>query len=321
MKYASFLAPKIEEYIQFRRASMRWNDSYSNNMRSFDAYCANRYPNADTLTDEMVSGWCKTKPTERRKSCRSRIYCVIGFVHYLNEQHGANLTEVEAPKREPRNYVPHAYTKEELSRFFAQCDRINIWGGPTFERKRKNLTIPVIFRLLYSTGIRPIEVRMLKRDDVHLDNGVVGITISKGYDQRYVVLHDTMLALMAQYDQMISVICPDRAYFFPNGNDGPIHARWLNDWFRSIWAKVSDASCRPYDFRHNYAIQNINNWLSAGLSYHQKLVYLSKSMGHRDVEGTRYYYSLVPIMAELLERQAGASFDDLIPEVQNEESV
>jgi integrase len=82
-----------------------------------------------------------------------------------------------------------------------------------------------------------------------------------------------------------------------------------------VWANTSDSYSRQYDFRHNYAIQNINNWLSAGLSYHPKLVYLSKSMGHRDIEGTKYYYSLVPMMAEILEQQTGATFNDLVPEV------
>ena len=129
MKYVSFLAPQIDEFIQFRRASMRWNNSYSANMRMFDAYCVRQYPNTTVLTNEMVSEWCRKRSTETRSSCRSRIYCVIGFVNYLNNHHGASLTEIEAPKREPRNYVPHAYTKEELSRFFVECDRFSrIYG-------------------------------------------------------------------------------------------------------------------------------------------------------------------------------------------------
>lgn len=321
MKFTSFLAPQIEDYILFRKASMRWNDSYSANMRSFDAYCVKQYPNTTVLTDKMVSGWCERNPTEKRNSCRARIYCVIGFVDYLNNHHGANLTEVVPPKREPRNYVPHAYTQEKMDTFFAECDRIKISSGPISERKRKHLTIPVVFRLLYSTGMRPVEVRMLKRADVRLDNGVVGIEVSKGYDQRYVVLHDTTLALMVQYDRLISSVCPNRTHFFPGEGDSCMPARFLTDVFRRIWLNVSDAYSRPYDFRHNYAIQNINSWLNAGLSYHQKLVYLSKSMGHRDVDGTRYYYSLVPVMAEVLEQQAGASFNELIPEVHNEESI
>lgn len=62
------------------------------------------------------------------------------------------------------------------------------------------MTLPVFFRLLYSSGIRTTEAVLLERDDVNLENGVVSIKRGKGYDQHYVVLHDTMLPLMRIYD-------------------------------------------------------------------------------------------------------------------------
>lgn len=320
MKYASFLAPQIKEFIRFRTASMRWCYSYENSLHAFDSYCVKMHPNATVLSDEIVSEWCRKRPAETRNSCRARTYCVIGLVKYLNSKYGANLTEIEAPKRERRKYIPHAYTGDELKRFFAECNHPYL-NADDSSAKRQNLIIPIIFRLLFSTGMRTIEARMLKRNDVRLDSGVIGITVSKGYDQRYVVMHETMLTLIIQYDSLISKIFPNRTYFFPGDNDSCIQQKWLNAVFRKLWSKISDSKCRLYDFRHNYAIQNINNWLSAGLSYHPKLVYLSKSMGHRDIEGTRYYYALVPIMAEILDQQTGASFDKLIPEVQYEKSL
>jgi len=315
MKYVSFLAPQIEEFIRFRTASMCWSESYNAALHAFDSYIVKHYPGATVLTDEIINGWCDRRATETRNSCRSRIYCVIGLVKYLNENHGTVLAEIEPPRRENRKYVPHAYTKEKLDRFFAECDRPRPQNTAA-----QNLIIPAIFRLLYSSGMRPGEARMLKQADVCLDSGVVAITVSKGYDQRYVVLHDTALALMIQYDKLISKICPNRTYFFPGKNDDYLSRQWLGGVFRKLWSEVSDLRSVTYDLRHNYAIQNINNWISSGLSYHSKLVYLSKSMGHRDIEGTRYYYSLVPMMAEILEQQSGASFDELIPEVRHEES-
>lgn len=40
---------------------------------------------------------------------------------------------------------------------------------------------------------------MLRVDDVNLVQGVLNICHSKGPSQRYVVLHDTMLDLLARY--------------------------------------------------------------------------------------------------------------------------
>ena len=320
MNYISFLAPLIDEFIKFRTASMRWCDTYRLNLHSFDKHIVKHHPHATILTNDIVDEWCRKKPTETRNSCRTRIYCVVGLVRYLNQWHGANLAEVEVPRREPRKYIPHAHTDEELHRFFAECDQPYI-KKPMPDANRQNLIVAVIFRLFYSTGMRPFEVRMLKRADVCLDSGVVGIEVSKGYDQRYIVLHDTMLELMLQYDKVISKVCQDRSCFFPGEDDSFIAPEWLNTAFRKLWDKTNSAKCRLYDFRHNYAIQNINTWLSAGMSYHSKLVYLSKSMGHRDIEGTCYYYALTPAMAEIQEQKAGQSFNELIPEVRNEKNL
>lgn len=74
-----------------------------------------------------------------------------------------------------------------------------------------------------------------------------------------------------------------------------------------------------YDFRHNYAIRNINKWICTGFEFDDKLLYLSKSMGHRDIESTKYYYSLVPGLADILEDKTNADFEDIVPEVHYEE--
>lgn len=89
--------------------------------------------------------------------------------------------------------------------------------------------------------------------------------------------------------------------------------------FHKVWDSVNTENAVPYDFRHNYAIQNINSWLSEGFDFNDKFLYLSKSMGHTSLESTRYYYSIVPAMANIIEQKSGDSFDDIIPEVPDNE--
>jgi hypothetical protein len=43
-------------------------------------------------------------------------------------------------------------------------------------------------------------------------------------------------------------------------------------------------------------------------------------MGHSTLESTRYYYSLVPRIAEILEEKTGVDFESILPEVDYEES-
>lgn len=75
------------------------------------------------------------------------------------------------------------------------------------------MTVPVFFRLLYSSGMRTTEVRLLHRKDIDLQSGIIKIKQTKGHMEHYVVLHDTMLELMKIYDKAIEKLQPNRTYF------------------------------------------------------------------------------------------------------------
>lgn len=69
---------------------------------------------------------------------------------------------------------------------------------------------------------------------------------------------------------------------------------------------------------HNYAIENINSWMDDSFDFNDKLQYLSKSMGHRSIESTRYYYSIVPRLADTLRDKTEDGFNLIVPEVSYE---
>jgi integrase len=225
------------------------------------------------------------------------------------------VTEPTIPRKEPRTYLPHAFTETELRNFFAACDSIP--AKPASEEQlSRRITVPIFFRLLYSSGIRTNEARALKREDVDLDGGVLNIRYSKGHDQHYIVLHDSMLTLIKRYDIAIAKMYPDRTYFFPTKKGGFHTAGWVQKNFHEMWRQHNGGNPVPYALRHNYAIENINSWIGEGFEFNAKLLYLSKSMGHRVLESTKYYYSLVPALADIIEAQTDESA--VIPEVDYE---
>lgn len=162
------------------------------------------------------------------------------------------------------------------------------------------MTLPVFFRLLYSSGMRTTEAILLERDDVNLENGVVSIKRGKGYDQHYAVLHDTMLDLMRTYDGRMDELVPNRRVFFPTPDDKPHPPAWVTYHFRVLWQSCNSSHAIPYELRHNYAIENINSWTHQGFAVHDKLLALSKSMGHRQIGSTLAYYSLTPAISDIM---------------------
>lgn len=315
-KFHSFLADQMDEFTAFRRISGNWNESsYELNLMLFDTFIAKNYPYACVLSQEMADAWCAKRDTEKNNSCRSRIYVAVSFIKYLKERGYTDIHLPEIPRKEKRNYIPHAFTDAELKDFFHECDSLSVYHN-SLPNKLHKIIIPVFFRLLFSSGIRTNEARLLKRSDVSLDNGVIHITDSKGHDQHYIVMHDSMKELMQKYDTAADKLIPNRIYFFPSMHDTPHPKGWVSWNFNTLWTKISNAHATAYELRHNYAIHNINKWTDTGFGFEDKLLYLSKSMGHRSIEETKHYFSIVPVLSDILSEKTGVSMDEIIPEVE-----
>lgn len=210
--FKSGFSDLLEKFVSHRNAAGSWCHSYATNLKCFDAFCAEGYP-GQRLSQDMADIWCAKRDTETSGSCRSRTFVVHSFIRYLRERGLTDVKEPPLPKYQTIQYVPHAFTHEELSRFFDECDHLTVKSKNCFESALKKITCPVIFRLLYSSGIRTTEARFLQRTDVDLTHGVLNIQKSKGTDQHYVALHPTMTDLLKRYDLAADKLLPDRTFF------------------------------------------------------------------------------------------------------------
>ena len=185
----------------------------------------------------------------------------------------------------------------------------------------RKITCPAFFRLLYSSGIRTTEARLLGRGDVDLEHGVLNIRKSKGYDQHYVALHPSMVEVLRAYDAAAEKLQPGREWFFQSSKGGHYCREWVADNFRALWrgANGDAGPVVPYDLRHHYAIENISSWDCDAFEASDKLHRLSKSMGHRWTASTLYYYSIVPALADKLREKMEERFDATVPEVWDDE--
>lgn len=257
------------------------------------------------------------RDTESPESCRKRTSAARMFAAWARDR---GLTEAVATapprRRDAPDYAPHAFTRAELARFFDACDSIEPYMGRLESRLRK-IQCPAFFRLLYSSGMRTTEARMLRRVDVDLSTGVVSVVRSKGPDQHYVALHPSMLEVMRAYDAAADALQPDREWLFQSSRGG-FHGRsWVALNFRGLWelANGSADGVWAYQLRNNYVTENIGSWECDPLEQGDRLLWLSKSMGHRSVGSTLRYLSATPVLAGKLQRLTGESMDSIVPDV------
>ena len=315
--YTSAAAAQIDRFVTSRRAADSLCDSSEEYLHLFDAFCAREFPDADGLTQEMVDLWCVPRPTERANSCVSRCQSVVALVRFLRGRGETDVVPPELPRWQETGYVPHAFTDGELAEFFRLCDSYEADSRMDEARRLRTIyTVPVLFRLLWSSGIRTTEARLLRRERVDLTEGTLMIVEGKGKSERLVALHPSMLEIMRAYDTKMEEVMPGRAYFFPNEAGTCLTSDWVSSHFRKVWRQVSDERATPYMLRHQFCVTCINQLVGRGFEGLNDLEWVSKAMGHSSVDITiQSYYHIVPALAELLQERSGDRFDDIIPGV------
>lgn len=308
----------VESFFKYRHSSGINNPYEENRLRLFVHYCETIKPDSCEITQEMIDRWSMKRDSETAVSRNARICILVAFLRYLNKHLSYNYIIPERIKNSKSNYIPHSFTEEELAQFFEQCDNLPKIKGIQMSIKR--LVVPTFFRLLYSTGMRPIEARLLLRKDVNIEEGFIRINESKGGNQHYVALHHSMISILKKYDISINKIQPDRKFFFESSSGNPFNTRWVIRTFHQVWNKANGNKeyVIPYDLRHHYAITNINRWQNDGFDFNEKMLFLSKSMGHSSIEATLYYYSLVPRLASTIRKNTEKEFNNIVPEIDYE---
>ncbi|MBR2186420.1 MAG: tyrosine-type recombinase/integrase [Lachnospiraceae bacterium] len=286
-------------------------------LKSFDQYCIRHYPDETVLTEYLVMSWViREGKINTGTSSRAAAIRLLAVYIKLSGQDAYILPDRYFGKDRPRDR--YIFSDDELAALFAQIDAM----AESQKVPHSQLILPVLFRLIYTCGLRPKEGRELERRYINLDTGEILITNTKKKRERIVVMSDDMTALCHRYDQMRQFFYPDNPYFFPGSETGPIDEKWLNRSFSRCWKKVRpDLSEKDwprvtiYNLRHRFATYNVNRWLDEGKDMNAMLPRLRAYMGHYSLVETAYYIHLLP---ENLLKNKGidwASFADIIPEV------
>lgn len=303
----------LRDFVLYRQASQHWNAMYDYHLRCFDQFGSDNYPLSTGLTQEMVDRWCEKKDTETLSSCGKRIAFIPSLCRYASVVTHGRL-DLHAPvvsTISESTEMPHAFEDAELKNFFFACDNI-----PRLHKSKESLlrvmNVPAIFRLMFSSGLRTIEARELDREDVDFEQGIISIRRSKGMNEHRVALHPSALSYLQAFDDQMEEILPGRKAFFPNVTGGYNSSTWLDLNFMQAWYLYNRETAIPYDLRHNYAVTNINSWPADREAFNKNLVYLSRSMGHANVDSTMYYYHYTPAMARHIMSAKGSTFDNIV---------
>lgn len=306
---------QLEDFEAWRRACGRWGSADARRLRWFARHCEDTCPGATSLTQAALDEWCRHRDTESISSWASRTSQARAFAAWARDRGLTEAVPPSAPRVGPSEYVPHSFTDEELRRLFAAADSIVPRKGHPEDRVRK-IQCAALFRLLYSSGMRTTEARRLRRADVDLATGVICVRDSKGPDQHYVALHPSMTKVLAAYDEAVERLQPRREWFFESYGGGRLTADWVSRNFKKLWrvANGDPEGVVPYQLRSEYATRNVTSWDGDAFDAHDRLLWLSRSMGHRSTKSTLHYFSLTPAISDKILNATGGRMDEIIPD-------
>ncbi len=308
----------VEQFLAYKRAL---GFKYKNGqyyLRSFLTYAHSNNPTAQVPDKELVNGWCAG--AVGNPGCLYNMSTIIReFSKYLC-MNGYDHAYILPPKRgaqlEP--HLPHFFTFAEIKTFFEHCDKT----PKMKELPGRELVIPAIFRLLYCCGLRCREARILQYNDICLDGKYIDIKASKGRSRR-IFISDELANVLKRYDQQLTLVIPDRVYFFPRSQREPYKESFICANFNRIWKEAfphfnSPIKPRAFDFRHHFAYANLNRWAEQGKDVNVMLAFLMRYMGHSSIQSTLYYFHFVPEYFGAFAQKAQA-LESLVPEVPHEE--
>ncbi len=314
--FTSLFAKQMNNMLQYKEALGYSRSSYYKFLWNFDKFCIQYFPEESVLTQKLVMEWGRKRTGENINGVKRRLIAIREFGKYLNS---VDIMAYVIPSEmigSFKPFTPYIFTDLELSAFFQATDNI-----PAHKLSPlREITAPVLFRLLYCCGLRPNEIRNIKCCNMNLNTGELYINETKMHKDRTIVIAKDVLTLCNRYDDQVKIIYMNREYFFQSPNGNAYTANWIQNIFWKCWniAEIDNfygSRPRVSDFRHNYATRTLQKWLDEDRDLYVYLPYLSAYMGHSNFSETAYYIHLLP---ERLINSAGINwdkFDALIPEV------
>ena len=315
-EYRSGFANRIRAMMDQRAALGYATENYHHVYANFDRFCIANFPDETALTQEIAFAWCNNA---QGNADAKRAILIRNFGRYLlaEGEDAYIVPPMFFPYRKPA--LPYICTDAEIKRFFDATDRFpGDCRSPLLE-----YTIPVIFRLQYACGMRPQEVRTLRRADINFSDKSIYIADGKHYKDRKLAVDEYVMELCRKYDGIAESAVPGRTFFFQSpAGDKTYSSCWLSDSFARCWEMSGNGSkrnnCVPYSLRHRYATETLMRWLDEGRDLEAWIPYLSAYMGHASFTATYYYIHLLP---ERLSRLDYMRSNHIIPEVIDYEEI
>lgn len=318
VKLHSFLADKINDYINYKRAMARKFDNEEHSLRLLDRYLFKnqRIKTIRQLKPAIINDFLNSRQRANSQSYNLLLGIVRCFFNWLVSQEWIDRSPVTArPKKTTLQYVPFIFKNSEVMKLLKLASLLP--SKPNALHRSEIYSL--IFTLMYGMGLRVGEVSRLLKEDIDMDRKLLIIRNTKFSKNRLVPfgprLEIKLSIYMKQRETWSGPWKHDSPLFsFSDDYTLPIGKRTISRTFRLLLPKLhlsvppGVSQPRLHCLRHSFAVASLLRWYKSGLNPSRRLFHLSTFMGHADPSSTAWYLTITD---ELLQ-EANLRFERLI---------
>jgi len=311
------LADIIITFIQFKRSLGYIYKNEEGVLYRFSVFTMDYEISEHEVPLQLIEEWLKLRKNEKAQTQKTRVHCVLQMLNFASK-HGYRvhfpviMRKIHVPK-----YVPYIFTEKELEQFFYACDHIKYYSGTS-----RHHTIPILFRLIYSCGLRASEAANLKCSHVDFTGGVITVRSGKNGKDRLVPLSDSMAKNMEQFHQRYHDSNSKNKYFFRGKYISKLTRHKIYKWFRiclesaGIHHLGKGKGPREHDLRHSFCVHSLQKMQKQGKDLYASLPILSTYVGHASTNATQHYLRLTAEFFPDVMEQVSKRCSGIIPSVE-----
>lgn len=291
MKTKSIYGNHIENYISFRLLNNYKKESFLG-LYDFDAFLFENGYDSDELTKDIIDKWDERRPTETKVGQYHRIRTVRQFCRYLN---ACGVTAyISATFVRPEENIPFIFECEDIPDFFHCIDEYCM----TIQTEHYRYMVPVILRLMYTSGLRISEAVKLETEDLDLKKRRIYIRDSKNLKSRYAYISVSTADLLSRYIRRLKKNGLYIKWLFPNSvMSNHILSSVVQDYYHKTVLQIGiysdDHYPVPHSLRHSFTVHLMDEWVRSGKKLEELMPYLENQLGHDNLNATLYYYHMI----------------------------
>ncbi len=274
---------------------------------------------SEGMSHELVDEFIKFKPNWQATTQKRHISFVQNFGRYLiNHDINAFLSGYISVKKAQSCFKPYIFSHSEIDELFMTADKVR----PNC--RNSHILYPVLFRLLYGTGMRISEALNLTVSDINLHKKTIRVVNPKNHKDRVLPISDSLAEYCRWYQAQIHPIYHnDDPFFKSNRGDGHYSRNNVQVYFSNIVAGMNlptngykGGGPHLHCLRHTFCVHSLEQMLKDDVPHGVALQLLSAYMGHQSLSATAKYLQLTAEAFPDLLAVIEDAYHDIFPKIE-----